>query len=250
MSDVEAGKAHVKLYAENSQFVKGLKAAESAFTGFGQKLTSIGSRMTGIGDAIGLTVGKEFAGKMIKTVAGLTLGAAIAAPFGVALAKVFKSGPGGTFLVELLNSAIRSPRSSRPWPTRSCRRSRWRCASSLGITSGVGAGWPATSNSSPRSPKTASTVVSIGGVLAIIGKPPRRSAAASVCWLESSRRSPASWPSPLGIVVAIGVAIAAGVAAWMRFHRQRPGRGQDAAGLTLRPRSSSSSRSLAASATP
>jgi hypothetical protein len=82
MSDVEAGKAHVKLYAENSQFVKGLKAAESAFTGFGQKLTSIGSRMTGIGDAIGLTVGKEFAGKMIKTIAGLTLGAAIAAPLG------------------------------------------------------------------------------------------------------------------------------------------------------------------------
>jgi hypothetical protein len=33
MNDVEAGKAHITTYVENSQFFKGLKAAESSLQG-------------------------------------------------------------------------------------------------------------------------------------------------------------------------------------------------------------------------
>jgi hypothetical protein len=44
MNDVEAGKAHITTYVENSQFFKGLKAAESSFKGFGERLMSIGSQ--------------------------------------------------------------------------------------------------------------------------------------------------------------------------------------------------------------
>src|SRR5438105_1205435 len=75
MSDVEAGKAHVKTYVDNSTFVKGLKQAESVFAGFGNRLASIGK-------GISVTVsGFGFLAKIIPAIAGF-----LASPLGIVVA--------------------------------------------------------------------------------------------------------------------------------------------------------------------
>lgn len=48
-SGIRAGAAYVELYTKDSRFVKGLQAAEKKLLAFGSGLSSIGSKLTGIG---------------------------------------------------------------------------------------------------------------------------------------------------------------------------------------------------------
>jgi hypothetical protein len=86
-----------------------------------------------------------------------------------------------------------------------------------GITSGI-ARWLANHKQLVTTlAQTASTVVTIGGVLAIIGKLTETIGGGFGLLAKIIPPIAGFLASPLGIVVAIGVAIAAGVAAWMRF---------------------------------
>lgn len=217
MNDIEAGKAHITTYVENSQFFKGLKAAESSFKGFGDKLMAIGSRMTGIGDAVGLTIGREASHKLLKFMAGATLGAAIAAPIGIALKKLFDSGAANGLLLEVvrLGSSISDIVETLATAMLPMLQATTRIVA--GIVGGVNR-WVGNNKALITTfANVITTVATIGAGIAAIG------AAASFIgtgfgFIATAVSAVATFlATPLGITVAIAAAVAAAAYAWVRF---------------------------------
>jgi len=51
-SGIRAGAAYVELYTKDSRMVKGLQAAEKKLKAFGEGITSIGTRLAGLGAGV------------------------------------------------------------------------------------------------------------------------------------------------------------------------------------------------------
>jgi hypothetical protein len=217
MGDIEAGKAHITNYVENSQFFKGLKAAEGAFKNFGSKLASIGSKMTGIGDAIGLTMGQEFTGKFMRVVAGATLGAAIAAPLGKALGEVFRTDAARGLIAQLLTlrdslaKIIEVMANALVPPLLMATRivtgtvqgiNRWVAGNQKLIILGA---------------KIVTTIGTVGAVLAVVGSTIAFIGSGFGMLATAAAAVGGFLATPLGLIVAIGAGIAIAAVAWMRF---------------------------------
>lgn len=217
MNDVEAGKAHITTYVENSQFFKGLRAAESGFKGFGDKLMSLGARMTGIGDAIGMTIGTGAAKKLVKILAGLTLGASALAPMGVAISKSLHSGAANGLLLAFLKLRDEAVAVVDAVATGLQPAIDATFRTITGIVNGV-ARWMA--NNRPLLQSLAgivSKVVTIGGTLYAIGQIVSKIGSGFGALRIILAPLAAFLATPLGITVAIAAAIGVAVAAWMRF---------------------------------
>ena len=217
MSDVEAGKAHITTWVDNSQLVKGFRAAQNAFSDFGSRLTAIGARLTGVGDVLGLTLGKEMTSKIISVFAGATLGTAIAAPVVVAFSNAFKGGAFNNLFASLLQLAeqvslvVEEIAKALLPPILATSRIV------TGIVS-LTARWLANHKALVGSTaQIAGGIATVGATLAIIGKVAEGLGSGFGFAAKAVAALGTFLASPLGIAVAIGAAVAGGVAAWMRF---------------------------------
>jgi hypothetical protein len=183
--------------------------------------------MTGIGDAIGLTIGKEAASQdWLKVLLGATLGAAIVAPDRPGSQEVARqrrrqwANRRGSQLGHTIEDIVES------LATRSgIAHAQAACASVAGIVGGVNAGWrppPACCSQRPTSsqPSRPSAAFSLPSGQAY------RSIGSGFGFMATVASALGHFlATPLGIVVGIAAADRPGVAAWMRFTASGKGGG-------------------------